>query len=119
MRKTLIVFLLLYSISINAQEEELKPVVYQTAVGGYFELGSESNLFGVQIKQFLDHWHAVNGQILFDSETIILGVDYLFNNDLPFAYTFIWFFGVGDHVAFLYKKDDTSFSLRSMVDGEA
>ena len=115
MRKTLIAFLLLYSISINAQEEELKPVVYQTAVGGYFELGSESNLFGVQIKQFLDHWHAVNGQILFDSETIILGVDYSFNNDLPFAYTISWYFGGGAQVAFLNKKDDTSFALRPMV----
>ena len=79
-------------------------MVYQTAVGGYFELGSESILFGVQIKQFLDHWHAVNGQILFDSETIILGLDYSFNNDLPFAYTISWYFGGGAQVAFLNKR---------------
>src|SRR5690606_41235416 len=111
MRKTLIVFLLLCSISINAQEEELKPVVYQTAVGGYFELGSESNLLGVQIKQFLDHWHAVKGQIVFDSETSILGVDYSFNDDLPFAYTISAYHVGGDQVAMLNYNVDTSFAL--------
>lgn len=109
----LLVSFLAFSI-LYAQEDNFEPVYYQTAAGANFELGAEANLYGVQIKQFLNHWHAINGQIMFDSKMIVMGLDYSYNNVLPFIGTISWYAGGGAQVAFLNKRDDTSIALRPL-----
>lgn len=107
-------------VSVVAQnsEEDHEPIVYQTAVGFYVDLGKETNLYGIQIKQFLSWEHALNGQVLVGDKTLVLGLDYSFNGMVPMHLLYrnlSWYAGAGGEVTFAKGEDNNAFAIRPLL----
>lgn len=118
MKSIFVLLLVLSSLTLKAQEEDLDPVTYQTAAGFYVDWNSDLSLYGGQIKQFFSETHALNAQLLFGEKLLVLGLDYTFNGMIPMPMlykNFSWYAGVGPQLSFIEGGDGTTFAIRPMV----
>lgn len=114
MKRILSVALLVAAFNFGASAQ--RGADYKTAVGLQVDLGTGGTWVGPAVKHFFDAHNAGEGQLLFASGAVILGLEYQYNGAIANAPGLKWYAGLGPALAFSTSQGGgTDLFLRPLV----
>lgn len=112
MRNRFLSLLTVFLLVFLAQESKAQ---YRNALGLGIDLGDGRTLVGPQLKHFFNSKDAINVQVLFADNHVLLGADYSYNQAIRGARGLNWYIGVGPQLSFVDYgpwDDKTLFAIR-------